>query len=81
MITLERCYRLLDSGLSLATLNDKKQANFSWKVNQTTPLTKDEFKTEPTTRLVYFSTRLLLIGSTFLIGNIHPNQLHQEWLT
>lgn len=44
MITLERCYRLLDSGLSLATLNDKKQANFSWKINQTTPLTKDEFK-------------------------------------
>ena len=43
MITLERCYRLLDSGLSLATLNENKQANFSWKVNQQVALSKDEF--------------------------------------
>jgi hypothetical protein len=43
MITLDRCLRLLESGLSLATLSENKQANFSWKPNQQTPLSKEEF--------------------------------------
>ena len=43
MITLDRCLRLLDSGLSLATLSENKQANFSWKPNQTTQISKEEF--------------------------------------
>lgn len=43
MITLDRCLRLLDSGLSLATLSENKQANFSWKPNQLTQISKEEF--------------------------------------
>jgi hypothetical protein len=43
MITLDRCLRLLDSGLSLATLSENKQANFSWKPNQTMQISKEEF--------------------------------------
>ena len=43
MITLERCLRLLDSGLSLATLSKDKKANYSWSPNQTTQLSKEEF--------------------------------------
>jgi hypothetical protein len=43
MITLDRCLRLLESGLSLATLSENKQANFSWKPNQTMALPKEEF--------------------------------------
>lgn len=43
MITLDRCLRLLDSGLSLATLSENKQANFSWKPNQLAQISKEEF--------------------------------------
>jgi len=59
MITLDRCLRLLESGLSLATLSENKQANFSWKPNQTLALQKDEF----TKRYHYKSGIMLKSGS------------------
>lgn len=44
MISIEKCYKLLDSGFSLVTLGGKKEANFSWSDNQNTPLSKQEFQ-------------------------------------
>ena len=44
MTSLERCYRLLDSGYSLITVGNNKMPNYSWKLCQTTPLSKDKFK-------------------------------------
>lgn len=44
MTSLERCYRLLDSGYSLITVGNNKMPNYSWKHCQTTPLSKDKFK-------------------------------------
>jgi hypothetical protein len=43
MIPLDRCNRLLDSGLSLITVGESKRPNFTWSEQQTTQLTKDEF--------------------------------------
>lgn len=43
MIALTNCNRLLDEGFSLITVSDNKIPNFTWKQQQTTPLTKDEF--------------------------------------
>jgi hypothetical protein len=45
MITLNRSLRLLDSGLSLATLGSDKKSNYTWSKNQTTQLSKEEFTT------------------------------------
>lgn len=42
MITLDRAYRLLDSGYSLATVDSNKQGNFSWKDGQNKQITKEE---------------------------------------
>lgn len=45
MITLERCYRLLDTGFSLITAQaDKKPNQLTWKQYQTNAITKDEFR-------------------------------------
>ena len=45
MITLERCYRLLDEGFSLITAQaDKKPNQLTWKQYQTQAITKDEFR-------------------------------------
>ena len=45
MITLERCYRLLDEGFSLITAQaDKKPNQLTWKQYQTNAITKDEFR-------------------------------------
>jgi hypothetical protein len=44
MIPIDRCNRLLDSGLSLITVGESKRPNFSWQEQQTKQLTKDEFK-------------------------------------
>jgi hypothetical protein len=44
MITIERCLRLLDSNFSLVTLGIDKRANYTWKNNQQTIISKDEFK-------------------------------------
>ena len=45
MITLERCYRLLDTGFSLITAQaDKKPNQLTWKQYQTQAITKDEFR-------------------------------------
>ena len=44
MTSLERCYRLLDSGYSLITVGNNKMPNYSWKQCQTIPLSKDKFK-------------------------------------
>jgi len=44
MITLERARQLLDYDLSLITIGDKKVPNFSWKNQQTTALSKNEFE-------------------------------------
>lgn len=43
MITLDRCYRLLDTGFSLITASANKKPNMhTWKEYQTTPITKPE---------------------------------------
>ena len=42
MITLDRAYRLLDSGYSLATVDSNKQGNLSWKEGQNKQITKEE---------------------------------------
>ncbi len=45
MITLERCYRLLDEGFSLITAQaDKKPNQLTWKQYQTNAISKDEFR-------------------------------------
>lgn len=44
MITIERAYRLLDSGLSLVTVNNEKKATIQWSIYQTKQITKDELK-------------------------------------
>lgn len=44
MITLERSFRLLDSGYSLATVDSKKRGNFRWGENQTKQISKQEFE-------------------------------------
>ena len=44
MISIEKCYKLLDSGFSLVTLSDDKKANFSWGDNQQKTLSKQEFE-------------------------------------
>jgi len=43
-ISLERCKKLIDSGLSLITIGDKKVPNTTWKDSQTTPLNKAKFE-------------------------------------
>lgn len=45
MITLERCYRLLDEGFSLITAHgDKKPNQKAWKKYQTEKITKNDFR-------------------------------------
>ena len=44
MISIEKCYKLLDSGFSLITAGADKKPNMrSWKPYQTTPISKQEF--------------------------------------
>jgi hypothetical protein len=44
MITLERCYRLLDEGFSLITAEGNKKPNMkTWKEYQTKPISKSDF--------------------------------------
>jgi hypothetical protein len=43
-ISLDRCKKLIDSGLSLITIGDKKIPNTSWKITQTVALTKNQFE-------------------------------------
>ena len=43
-ISLSRCRQLFDHGFSLLTVGENKKPNFTWKPNQTTPLSKDEFE-------------------------------------
>lgn len=44
MIDISYCNRLLDEGFSLLTVGESKRPNFSWKPQQTKPLSKAEFK-------------------------------------
>lgn len=45
MITLERCYRLLDEGFSLITAHGDKKPNLkAWKKYQTEKITKNDFR-------------------------------------
>lgn len=44
IIKLERCKKLIDSGLSLITIGDAKKPNHAWKESQTKPLTKEQFE-------------------------------------
>lgn len=44
MITLDRCFRLLDTGYSLATVDVNKQGNFSWKDGQNKAIDKKELE-------------------------------------
>lgn len=46
MTSLERCYRLLDTGYSLITVGQNKKPNYSWKQCQTKPLNKSAFKVQ-----------------------------------
>lgn len=41
---LGRCKKLIDSGLSLVCVGKDKVPNFSWKLRQTKPYTKEEFE-------------------------------------
>lgn len=41
---LGRCKKLLDVGYSLLTVGESKKPNFSWKIRQTKPYTKEEFE-------------------------------------
>ena len=41
---LGKCKKLLDSGLSLVCVGENKIPNFSWKIRQTVPYTKEEFE-------------------------------------
>lgn len=43
-ISLERCKKLIDSGLSLITIGSKKIPNVKWKLSQVKPFNKDEFE-------------------------------------
>ena len=43
-ISISRCRQLFDHGFSLLTVGENKKPNFTWKPNQVTPLTKDEFE-------------------------------------
>lgn len=42
-ISLDRCKKLIDSGLSLITIGDKKIPNTAWKQYQSTAITKEAF--------------------------------------
>src|SRR5690554_2654357 len=44
MISLEKCYKLLEDGFSLITVKEDKIPNFSWKKYQTKPASKIEFE-------------------------------------
>lgn len=61
MISIEKCYKLLDSGFSLITATANKKPNMkTWKAYQTTPITKQEFSK------AYNSTDTL--GQTEIVG-------------
>jgi len=44
MIKLDYCKKLIDSGLSLITIGDKKVPNTAWKLSQSRQLSKDQFE-------------------------------------
>ena len=44
MVSLSYCLRLLDEGFSLLTVGHDKTPNFTWKPQQTNPLSKEELK-------------------------------------